>query len=147
MNLNFILHRKNGEKVQITTKCLDLNRELITALGVSKAVLSSVIFCHQEESNWPLCEGKLLKERFDAMFDAERYVKIFGPTRGMDPEGVAPPRIRPNCHNSVINSCIILQILVIYLGGGVQPLQNFSLDSTLNPTTWQFFMTTVREHT
>ena len=34
-------------------------------LGVPKAVLEHVVFCHQEESNWPLLEGAKLKERFD----------------------------------------------------------------------------------
>lgn len=44
------------------------------ALGVSKAILNHVIFCHQEDSTWPLEEGgKKLKERFDLIFDSDRY--------------------------------------------------------------------------
>ena len=31
-------------------------------LGVSKAILENVIFCHQEESNWPLSEPAALKK-------------------------------------------------------------------------------------
>ena len=81
MNINNIVcpssYRKNGEKVQITTKCADLNREMVSALGVSKAVLSSVIFCHQEDSNWPLDEGKSVKQRFDDMFAATRLENLF----------------------------------------------------------------------
>lgn len=45
------------------------------AMGVSKAILNYVIFCHQEESNWPLDEGKKLKDRFDEIFDTSRYNK------------------------------------------------------------------------
>ncbi|CAM9450986.1 DNA repair protein RAD50 [Lampetra fluviatilis] len=66
---------KNGEKYSISSKCTDMNREMITALGVSKAVLSNVIFCHQEDSNWPLSEGKALKQKFDEIFSATRYIK------------------------------------------------------------------------
>ena len=38
-------------------------------IGVSKAVLESVIFCHQEESSWPLQEGAVLKKLTEAMKD------------------------------------------------------------------------------
>nr|XP_014996224.1 DNA repair protein RAD50 isoform X5 [Macaca mulatta] len=48
---------------------------MISSLGVSKAVLNNVIFCHQEDSNWPLSEGKALKQKFDEIFSATRYIK------------------------------------------------------------------------
>lgn len=44
-------------------------------LGVSKAVLDSVIFCHQEESLWPLSEPSKLKVRFDEIFEALKYTR------------------------------------------------------------------------
>ncbi|KAM6970762.1 DNA repair protein RAD50 [Aplochiton taeniatus] len=70
-----ITRLKHGEKVSLSSKCVEIDREMISALGVNKAVLSNVIFCHQEDSNWPLCEGKPLKEKFDAIFSATRYIK------------------------------------------------------------------------
>ncbi|GFO47554.1 DNA repair protein rad50 [Plakobranchus ocellatus] len=75
--LDGVLTRRNqeGEKHSITSRCADLNREMIGAMGVSKAVLENVIFCHQEDSNWPLSEGKALKEKFDAIFASTRYTK------------------------------------------------------------------------
>uniref|UniRef100_A0A8D3CH58 RAD50 homolog, double strand break repair protein n=1 Tax=Scophthalmus maximus TaxID=52904 RepID=A0A8D3CH58_SCOMX len=66
---------KDGEKVSLSSKCGELDREMISALGVSKPVLNNVIFCHQEESNWPLCEGKALKDKFDSIFAATKYIK------------------------------------------------------------------------
>ncbi|XP_063303490.1 DNA repair protein RAD50 [Pelobates fuscus] len=66
---------KHGEKVSLSTKCAEVDKEMITALGVSRAVLNNVIFCHQEESNWPLSEGRLLKIKFDEIFSATRYIK------------------------------------------------------------------------
>lgn len=38
----------------ITSKCVNADAEVVNAFGVSKAVLEHVIFCHQEDSNWPL---------------------------------------------------------------------------------------------
>ncbi|CAG5126195.1 unnamed protein product, partial [Candidula unifasciata] len=49
---------------------------MIGALGVSKPVLENVIFCHQEDSCWPLSEGKALKDKFDAIFASTRYTKV-----------------------------------------------------------------------
>ena len=63
---------RNGEKVSLSSKCGEMDREMISSLGVSKPVLNHVIFCHQEESNWPLSEGKALKEKFDAIFAATK---------------------------------------------------------------------------
>ncbi|KAM7374588.1 hypothetical protein PAMP_007235 [Pampus punctatissimus] len=66
---------KDGEKVSFSSKCAEVDVEMISALGVSKPVLNNVIFCHQEESNWPLSEGKALKEKFDSIFAATKYIK------------------------------------------------------------------------
>ena len=34
-----------------------------------------MIFVHQEESNWPLAEGQVLKKKFDDIFAATKYTK------------------------------------------------------------------------
>ncbi|XP_050013644.1 DNA repair protein RAD50 isoform X4 [Alexandromys fortis] len=66
---------RHGENVSLSSKCAEIDREMISCLGVSKAVLNNVIFCHQEDSNWPLSEGKALKQKFDEIFSATRYIK------------------------------------------------------------------------
>ncbi|KAJ2738099.1 DNA repair protein rad50 [Coemansia sp. Cherry 401B] len=63
------------DKVSISSRCADLDAMMPEQLGVSKAVLENVIFCHQEESNWPLSEASTLKKRFDEIFAATRYTK------------------------------------------------------------------------
>ncbi|XP_036169874.1 DNA repair protein RAD50 isoform X3 [Myotis myotis] len=70
-----ITRTKHGEKVSLSSKCAEIDREMISSLGVSKSVLNNVIFCHQEDSNWPLSEGKALKQKFDEIFSATRYIK------------------------------------------------------------------------
>jgi DNA repair protein RAD50 len=48
--------------------------EIPQLLGVSKAVLENVIFCHQEDSYWPFAEPSYLKKKFDEIFEATRFV-------------------------------------------------------------------------
>ncbi|PKK20650.1 RAD50 homolog, double strand break repair protein [Columba livia] len=76
-----ITRTKHGEKASLSSKCAEIDREMISALGVSKSVLNNVIFCHQEESNWPLSEGKALKQKFDEIFSATRYIKALDTLR------------------------------------------------------------------
>ncbi|KAK0423766.1 hypothetical protein QR680_008318 [Steinernema hermaphroditum] len=64
-----------GETHSISSKVVDFNREMINRLGVPKAILDYVLFCHQEESNWPLSEPKALKLRFDAIFEVTKYTR------------------------------------------------------------------------
>lgn len=66
-----------GEVIVINPKCADIKREMSRIMGVSEAVLNHVIFCHQEESCWPLDEGKKVKETFDAIFNTMAYKKCF----------------------------------------------------------------------
>ncbi len=55
-------------------------------MGVSKAVLENVIFCHQEESTWPLADSKTLKAKFDDIFAATRYTKALNVIRKLRKE-------------------------------------------------------------
>uniref|UniRef100_A0A8C1P0U9 RAD50 homolog, double strand break repair protein n=1 Tax=Cyprinus carpio TaxID=7962 RepID=A0A8C1P0U9_CYPCA len=70
-----------GGKERLITKCAEMDHEMISALGVSKAVINHVIFCHQEESNWPLSEGKALKQKFDEIFSVTRYINVLDALR------------------------------------------------------------------
>ncbi|KAE9553112.1 hypothetical protein FO519_003665 [Halicephalobus sp. NKZ332] len=67
---------KNGKEETISTKVSDFNAAVVKHLGVSPAVLENVVFCHQEESNWPLSEPKKLKEKFDEIFEVSEYVTV-----------------------------------------------------------------------
>ncbi|KAK5170919.1 DNA repair protein rad50 [Saxophila tyrrhenica] len=66
---------RNGERVSMSSRVAEMNTMVPRYLGVSKAVLDSVIFCHQEESLWPLSEPAKLKQRFDEIFEALKYTK------------------------------------------------------------------------
>ena len=59
----------------LSTRNSDLDEEIPRLLGVSKSILENVIFCHQEESNWPLSEPSVLKKKFDDIIEATKYTK------------------------------------------------------------------------
>ncbi|KAK3114419.1 DNA repair protein rad50 [Teratosphaeriaceae sp. CCFEE 6253] len=72
---NIRQRRAGGEHISMSQRTVELNKLMPDYLGVSKAILDSVIFCHQEDSLWPLSAPKDLKERFDAIFEAVKYTK------------------------------------------------------------------------
>ena len=48
--------------VSSSQRSLQLDRQIPLLLGVPKPVLEHVVFCHQEDSSWPLQEGAVLKK-------------------------------------------------------------------------------------
>ncbi|KAH9906568.1 putative RAD50 protein [Xylariomycetidae sp. FL2044] len=66
---------REGEKSTSSSIKVNLDTLVPQTLGVVPAILESVIFCHQDESLWPLSEPAVLKKRFDAIFEADRFTK------------------------------------------------------------------------
>ena len=66
---------KDGERTAVSSRVAELDRIMPQNLGVSKAILDSVIFCHQDESLWPMSEPSALKKKFDEIFEALKYTK------------------------------------------------------------------------
>ena len=83
-----MVDENTGEKVSLTKKCADINAEVPILMGVSKAILENVVFVHQEESNWPLGEGAVLKKKFDDIFSATKYTKALEHIRKLRVEQV-----------------------------------------------------------
>ncbi|XP_023303627.2 DNA repair protein RAD50 [Lucilia cuprina] len=65
---------KKGSE-SISKRCADVDLVMSQFMGVSKAIINNVLFCHQEDSSWPLDEAKKLKEKFDAIFGITEYNK------------------------------------------------------------------------
>lgn len=66
---------RDGENTTANRRCADMDNAIPALMGVPKSIIEHVIFCHQEESNWPLGERLLLKKRFDEIFGSSRYTK------------------------------------------------------------------------
>jgi DNA repair protein RAD50 len=71
---NLVIY-KHGEKLAVSSRVAEISSMMPEYLGVSKAVLTNVIFCHQEESLWPLSSSADLKKKFDEIFEALKYTK------------------------------------------------------------------------
>lgn len=84
-----MMDRSTGQRVSLSHKCSELDRQIPNLLGVSKAILDSVVFCHQEDSSWPLQEGAVLKKKFDDIFDSTRYTKALESVRKTEKEMLA----------------------------------------------------------
>ena len=70
-----ILLKKNGERRTLSSRVIDVDKWIPETLGVSRAILDNVIFCHQDDSLWPLSEPAPLKKKFDEIFEAVKYTK------------------------------------------------------------------------
>ncbi|ESW96209.1 hypothetical protein KL918_000158 [Ogataea parapolymorpha] len=76
----------NGEKQTVTSKMADIETAVPQQLGVSRAVLNYVIFCHQDESLWPISDSASLKKRFDEIFDSVKFIKVLETFRAIQKE-------------------------------------------------------------
>lgn len=70
-----LVNIKDGERSAVSSRVAELDQIMPQNLGVSKAILDSVIFCHQDECLWPMSEPSALKKRFDEIFEALKYTK------------------------------------------------------------------------
>lgn len=73
---NQLMAIHHGEKQTISSKVADIENLIPQHLGVSKAILNYVVFCHQDESLWPISESAVLKKKFDEIFDSSKFIKI-----------------------------------------------------------------------
>lgn len=73
----------NGREVSLSKRGSDVNAQMAIEMGVSRAIINNVVFCHQEDSSWPLDEQKKLKEKFDAIFGTTEYNKAIDKLMGL----------------------------------------------------------------
>lgn len=72
---SIVLEREGKIPEDLSYRGVDVNTQMCLAMGVSQAVINNVLFCHQEDSSWPLDTDKKLKEKFDAIFGTTEYNK------------------------------------------------------------------------
>lgn len=73
----------NGDRNTLSTRSLELDTQVPLYLGVPKAILEYVIFCHQEDSLWPLSEPSNLKKKFDEIFQAMKFTRALDNLKGI----------------------------------------------------------------
>lgn len=63
-----------GNKETMSSKVTDIEKLIPQLLGVNKAILEYVVFCHQEDSLWPIGDSASLKKKFDEIFDSVKFI-------------------------------------------------------------------------
>ena len=98
LDCSLVEYKRNDRKTIRSTRVSEIDAGIPQLLGVSKAILESVIFCHQEESLWPMSEPAPLKKRFDEIFEAQKYIKAIDHLKKIGKEKTALHRIAQNDH-------------------------------------------------
>jgi len=80
---------KRKRNTTISSRCAEIDTEIPRLLGVSTSILENVIFCHQEDSNWPLSEPAKLKTKFDNIFEATKFTKALKHIKDLHKDRVA----------------------------------------------------------
>ncbi|KAL8972635.1 MAG: hypothetical protein Q9183_000439 [Haloplaca sp. 2 TL-2023] len=70
-----LMRHANGERICLSKRQNELDVMVPQYLGVSRAVLDNVIFCHQDDSLWPMSQPAILKKKFDEIFEALKYTR------------------------------------------------------------------------
>ncbi|KDD75398.1 hypothetical protein H632_c703p0, partial [Helicosporidium sp. ATCC 50920] len=87
------LDGSSGQRETLSYRCGDMDRIVPGLLGVSSAVLTSVIFVHQDDSLWPMGEAGAVKRRFDELFAATKYTKALETLKKLRQEKQADIRV------------------------------------------------------
>lgn len=69
------MESEDGRGVSVSSKCGDVDTDMPRHLGAETSVLDNIIFCHQEESTWPLSEPLVIKKKLDEIFASDKYSK------------------------------------------------------------------------
>ncbi|CAH1954255.1 unnamed protein product [Acanthoscelides obtectus] len=75
LDVNIRKEELNGQTNYISARCEDADDFCCNSLGVSRSILNHVLFCHQENSYWPLDQPEKVEEQFDEIFETVKYNK------------------------------------------------------------------------
>lgn len=64
---------EDDREVSTSKRNNDATEDMCDAIGVSKAIINNVLFCHQEDANWPLGTDQEVMSRFDQIFGTTEY--------------------------------------------------------------------------
>lgn len=49
------------------------SNDICSVMGVSKAIINHVLFCHQEDANWPFGTDKEVQTKFKEILETDKY--------------------------------------------------------------------------
>ncbi|UKK02286.2 DNA repair protein Rad50 [Theileria orientalis] len=65
----------DGNLRTLSLKSTQMDTTVPSYMGMSRALLDNVIFCHQDENNWPLEDVSKIKARFDDLLETAGFTK------------------------------------------------------------------------
>ncbi|UVC54597.1 DNA repair protein Rad50 [Theileria orientalis] len=65
----------DGNLRTLSLKSTQMDTTVPSYMGMSRALLDNVIFCHQDENNWPLEDASKIKARFDDLLETAGFTK------------------------------------------------------------------------
>lgn len=63
----------SDKDTSISQRNEDATKYMCRTMGVSTAIINHVLFCHQEESNWPFGTDNEVMKKFDKILGTDRY--------------------------------------------------------------------------
>ncbi|KAI5191002.1 DNA repair protein RAD50 [Nematocida sp. AWRm77] len=90
-----------GEKRLLCNKLSGLDTEVPILLGTTAAVLESVIFCHQEESTWPLGDPAVMKKKMEGIFSSSRFIKALEALKVLKREKTTELKLQAGKHEGL----------------------------------------------
>lgn len=88
---------ENGREIQTSKRIEDATVDMCVAMGVSKAIINHVLFCHQEESSWPLGTDNEVMKIFDEIFGTTEYNNALEKMRAMRKKYEASVKEKSTC--------------------------------------------------
>lgn len=83
LDTTITVDEKDREPISISKRSADATDEITCAVGVSKAIINHVLFCHQEEASWPLGTDQEVMSKFDQIFGTTEYNNALDKMRAM----------------------------------------------------------------
>lgn len=90
-----------SERRLVGNKLAGLDSEIPLLLGTTAAVLENVIFCHQEDSTWPLGDPAVVKKKMEGIFSSSRFIKALDALKLLKKEKTAELKIQLARHEGL----------------------------------------------
>lgn len=68
-----LVTKVGDQEITLSKRKEEATEYMCKVMGVSKAIINFVLFCHQEESDWPLGTDQEVMGRFDKIFGTTEY--------------------------------------------------------------------------
>lgn len=105
---------ENGREIQTSKRLEDATVDMCVAMGVSKAIINHVLFCHQEESSWPLGTDVEVMKIFDEIFGTTEYNNALDKMRAMRKKYEGSVKDKSKCW-SICYSEIVVNLCACFL--------------------------------